>query len=73
MQSKFPDDVSGVAVGPIFNGYKLERKWAVEWDATLYRGGVGVGRVCSVQKGPIRFEEDLAKIVWRATEPTDAV
>jgi hypothetical protein len=26
VQDKFPDDVLGVAVGPIFNGHKLERK-----------------------------------------------
>jgi hypothetical protein len=27
-KSKFPDDVSGAAVGPILNGHKLERKRA---------------------------------------------
>jgi ABC-type enterochelin transport system ATPase subunit len=26
VKSKFPDDVSGAAVGPIFNGHTLERK-----------------------------------------------
>jgi hypothetical protein len=41
----------------------------VEWDAALYRGGVGVGGVCGVQQWPVQFEEDLAKVIWRATEP----
>jgi hypothetical protein len=43
VQDKFPDDVSGAVVGAIFNGHKL-----AEWNAVLYRDGVGVGGVCGV-------------------------
>jgi hypothetical protein len=32
VQDKFLDDVSGAAVAPIFNGYKLERKKTVTYD-----------------------------------------
>ena len=29
-----------------------------------------MGRICGVQQGANRIEEDLAMVVWRATEPT---
>jgi hypothetical protein len=45
MRGKFTDDVSGAAVGPIFTGHESERKWAMEWDAALYRGGVDVAHL----------------------------
>jgi hypothetical protein len=36
VKGKFLDDVSGAAMGPIFNGHRLERKWAAKWDTALY-------------------------------------
>ena len=38
-------------MGPIFNGLESEQKCAADWDAALYRGGVGVGGVCGGQQG----------------------
>jgi hypothetical protein len=36
VQDKFPDDVSGPTVGPIFIGHESERKRATEWDTALH-------------------------------------
>ena len=38
-------------MGPIFNGHESDHKCAVDWDATLCRGGVSVGGVCGGQQG----------------------
>jgi hypothetical protein len=67
VRGEFPDDVSGAAVGSIFTGHESEHKWATEWDAALYRGGVSVGGVCSVQQQPIRFKGlPLVKVCLRS-------
>ena len=44
-------DVSETTEGPIFSGQELEHKCAADWDAALYRVGVGVGGDCGGQQG----------------------
>ena len=36
VRDEFTDDVSEAALGPIFTGQELERKWATEWGAASW-------------------------------------
>jgi hypothetical protein len=67
VRGEFTDNVSEIAVGPIFTGHELEHKWAKKWGAALYRDGVGVGSLGVVQGWPMWLKEDfqLVKVCLR--------